>query len=35
MLGEGGMLGDLSPDPVHIILGDKAFYFFKDQLPFL
>lgn len=35
MLGEDGMLGDLSPDPVHIILGDKAFYFFKDQLPFL
>ena len=35
MLGEDGMLGDLSPDPVHIILGDKVFYLFKDQLPFL
>ena len=34
MLGEDGMLGDLSPDPVHIISGDKVFYLFKDQLPF-
>ena len=35
MLGEDGMLGDLSPDPGHIISGDNVFYFFKDQLAFL